>query len=187
MAGRKAIFVDRDGTLNVNIDYLSDPDKYQLYPGVAEGLKALRDAGFIIVVITNQSGIGRGIFDHPTLARIHERMKQELARGGASVDGIYYCPHHPDENCACRKPGTVLFKKAIEEHGIDPKRSYVIGDMYIDIAAGKRIGARTAFVPEPKNLDRARKELPSWEIGPDFFGRDFQSAVSWILQCEKGN
>jgi histidinol-phosphate phosphatase family protein len=181
MAGRKAIFVDRDGTLNVNIDYLSDPDRYQLYPGVAEGLKALREAGFLIVVITNQSGIGRGLFDRPTLERIHERMRQELAKGGASVDAIYFCPHHPDDGCICRKPGTALFERAVRELGIDPGRSFVIGDTQMDVAAGKKMGSRAALVPEPRNRARTLKEMEGWKARPDFVGDDFLAAVRWVL------
>jgi histidinol-phosphate phosphatase family protein len=178
---RKAVFVDRDGTLNVNIDYLSDPAGYQLYPGAAEGLRLLREKGFLIVVVTNQSGIGRGFFDEPTLHRIHDKMKADLAKGGASIDALYFCPHTPEQKCACRKPGTEMFERAIKEHGIDPKRSFVIGDMRMDVEAGKRIGARTALVPEPKNREKTLREMDGWGFKPDFVGEDFLVAVKWIL------
>jgi len=177
----RAVFVDRDGTLNINIDYLSDPAKYQLYPGVASGLKMLRDAGFIIVVVTNQSGIGRGIFDERTLELIHRRMKELLAREGASVDAVYFCPHHPDDGCACRKPGTALFEMAVKDLDIDPSKSFVIGDMKMDVAAGQRMGARTALVPEPRNRAKTLKDMEDWEARPDFVGDDFLSAVRWVL------
>ena len=180
-AGRRAIFVDRDGTLNVNIEYLSDPERYQLYPRVAEGLRMLRQAGFLIVVITNQSGIGRGLFDQRALDRIHARMKELLARDGAGVDAIYFCPHHPNDRCACRKPGTALFERAVRELGIDPAGSFVIGDMELDVAAGQRIGARTALVPEPRHRAKALKEMEGWNARPDFVGEDFMDAVKWIL------
>jgi len=178
---RKAVFVDRDGTLNVNIDYLSDPAGYQLYPGAAEGLRLLREKGFLIVVVTNQSGIGRGFFDERTLNRIHDKMKADLANGGASIDALYFCPHTPEQKCACRKPGTEMFERAIKEHGIDPKKSFVIGDMRMDVEAGKRIGARTALVPEPKNREKTLKEMGGWGFKPDFVGEDFLAAVKWIL------
>ena len=179
--GKRAVFVDRDGTLNVNIDYLSDPAGYRLYPGAAEGLRLLREKGFLIVVVTNQSGIGRGIFDEPTLHRIHDKMKADLAKGEAGIDALYFCPHTPEQKCACRKPGTAMFEKAIREHGIDPKRSFVIGDMRMDVEAGKRIGARTAIVPEPKNREKTIREMEQWGFKPDFVGEDFLSAVRWIL------
>ncbi len=179
--GRKAVFVDRDGTLNVNIDYLDDPAGYQLYPGAAEGLRLLREKGFLIVVVTNQSGIGRGFFDENALGRIHDRMRADLARGGASIDGLYFCPHTPGDKCSCRKPGTAMFERAIREHGIDPARSFVIGDMKVDVEAGKKIGAKTALVPEPKNRERTLKEIDGWGFRPDFVGHDFLSAVRWIL------
>jgi len=179
--GKRAVFVDRDGTLNVNIDYLSDPAGYQLYPGAAEGLRLLRERGFFIVVVTNQSGIGRGFFDEKALDRIHDKMRADLAKGGASIDALYFCPHKPDESCECRKPGTAMFEKAIREHGIDPKRSFVIGDMRMDVEAGHRIGARTALVPEPKNRDKTLKEMERWGFKPDFVGPDFLSAVRWVL------
>jgi len=177
----RAVFVDRDGTLNINIEYLSDPEKYRLYPGVAEGLRLLKDAGFMIVVITNQSGIGRGFFDIGTLEKIHERMRSMLASEGASIDAIYHCPHHPQDRCACRKPGTELFERAIRDLGIDPERSFVIGDMRMDIAAGQKIGARTALVPEPHNRARTLKEMKGWDARPDFVGEDFLSAARWVL------
>ena len=179
--GRKAVFVDRDGTLNVNIDYLSDPAGYKLYPGVAEGLRLLREKGFLIIVVTNQSGIGRGFFDEGVLLRVHERMRADLAGEGASIDALYFCPHTPEQNCACRKPGIAMFERAISEHGIDPARSFVIGDMKMDVEAGRRIGARTALVPEPKNRDRTLKEMERWGFRPDFVGQDFLSAVRWVL------
>jgi histidinol-phosphate phosphatase family protein len=180
--GKRAVFVDRDGTLNVNIDYLSDPDKYQLYPGVAEGLRMLHGAGFLIVVITNQSGIGRGIFDSKTLERVHQRMREILAKEGAVIDAVYFCPHHPDDGCACRKPGTALFETAVKDLDIDPKRSFVIGDMKMDVAAGQRMGARTALVPEPRNRARTLKDMEDWEARPDFVGDDFLDAVKWVLE-----
>ncbi|MBM4248573.1 MAG: HAD family hydrolase [Euryarchaeota archaeon] len=179
--GRKAVFVDRDGTLNVNIDYLSDPAGYRLYPGAAEGLRLLRERGFLIIVVTNQSGIGRGLFDERALGRVHDKMRADLANGGASIDGLYFCPHRPDEGCDCRKPKTAMFERAIRDHGIDPARSFVIGDMGMDVEAGKRIGARTALVPEPKNREKTLADMGRWPFRPDFVGEDFLSAVRWIL------
>lgn len=133
----KAIFIDRDGTINVDVHYLDDPAKFEMYSGVCEGVRKLKDNGFKIIVVTNQSGIARGYFTEKQLSNIHERMKNEFRKFGIVLDGIYYCPHHPDDNCNCRKPNTGLFEKAINEHNIDVKKSYTIGDKTLDIDAGK--------------------------------------------------
>jgi D,D-heptose 1,7-bisphosphate phosphatase len=175
----KAVFLDRDGTINVDGPYLSDPDKFLMYPGVGEGVKRLQDAGFKIIVITNQSGIARGYFTEDDLAAVHERMKKEFARFGVTLDGIYYCPHHPDAGCKCRKPNTGLFVAAIAEHNIDPQISYMIGDKPLDIIAGGRIGAKTVLVSG--EVDRAG----SSGSFPDFSAPDFAAAVKVIVSDEE--
>jgi histidinol phosphatase-like enzyme len=109
-------------------------------------------------------------------------MKELLAAEGASVDAVYFCPHRPDEGCACRKPGTALFERAVRELGIDPKKSFVIGDMELDVAAGKKMRARTALVPEPRHRTKTLKEMEGWEVRPDFVGDDFLAAVKWVLE-----
>lgn len=181
----KAVFVDRDGTINVDVHYLDDPDKFEMYPGVGEGVKKLKDSGFKIIVITNQSGIARGYFTEKQLSNIHARMKKEFEEFGVVPDGIYYCPHHPDDNCNCRKPNTGLFKDAINEHNIDVKKSYMLGDKILDIGAGKKISVRTVLIPEP----HLRKELLSkkfeWEYYPDYIANNFIDAVEWILKLER--
>ena len=150
--GNKVVFVDRDGTINVNVEYLDDPDNFQMYPGVAEGIKLLRDKGFKIVVVTNQSGISRGFFTEETLEKIHKRMNKELLEKGATVDAIYYCPHHPEDKCNCRKPKTELFEKAIKDFDVDVNNSYIIGDRMLDIEAGSKMNLKTVLVPEKKDL-----------------------------------
>lgn len=175
----KAVFIDRDGTINVDGPYLSDPDRFEMYPGVGEGVKRLQDAGFKIIVVTNQSGIARGYFTEDDLAAVHERMKKEFARFGVTLDAIYYCPHHPDEGCGCRKPEPGLLLKAIAEHDIDPAMSYVVGDKPLDVVAGRRIGAKTVLVasePEPGALTQSSR---------DFRAPDFGTAVRVILNNEK--
>ncbi len=104
MARSAAVFVDRDDTLMVDVEYCADPALVQLIPGAAEGLRALRKAGYSVVVVTNQSGIGRGYFDIETLDRVNNRLRDELRREGADYDALYYCPHTPEEDCLCRKP-----------------------------------------------------------------------------------
>jgi len=123
----KAVFLDRDGTIAKDVPYCSRPEDFELLPGVAEGIKLLNERGFKVVIITNQSGIARGYFTEGMLASIHDKMQKELAKHGAHVDAIYYCPHHPDNNCECRKPKPKMVLQAAIDLDIDLSQSYVIG------------------------------------------------------------
>ncbi len=178
----KAVFVDRDGTINVDVHYLDDPDKFEMYPGVGEGVKKLKDSGFKIIIITNQSGIARGYFTEKQLSDVHERMKKEFQEFYVMLDGIYYCPHHPDDNCNCRKPRTGLFEKAIDEHNIDISKSYMIGDKALDINAGKKIGTVTILIPELHIRDEILSKKNELKYDPDYIADDFFDAVEWILK-----
>lgn len=180
--GNKVVFIDRDGTINIDGPYLDDPDKFEMYPGVGEGVKKLKDDGFKIIVMTNQSGIARGYFTEEVLSKIHERMEIEFDSFGVKLDGIYCCPHHPDDDCNCRKPKTGLFEKAIEEHDIDVNRSYMIGDKILDVEAGQKIGVKTALVPEAHVRDDFLSVKDEWGCYPDYVGDDFMDAVGWILR-----
>lgn len=179
----KGVFIDRDGTINVNVEYLDNPEDFQMYHGVGEGIKKLRDNGFKIIVITNQSGISRGFFTEETLDKIHKRMEKELLDKGVKIDGIYYCPHHQDEKCNCRKPNTALFKKALKEHDIDPNQSYVIGDRMLDVEAGHKIGSKTILVPE--RVEQVELEMKKSNIKPDCYCENFEKGVEWILKNHK--
>jgi phosphoheptose isomerase len=140
------VVLDRDGTLNVEVHYLSHPDQVELLPGVVEGLRALRSAGCRLVVVTNQSAIGRGLFDEARLTSIHDRLRALLASHGVSLDGIYHCPHRPDAGCACRKPGPLLIERAAADLGFDPAQAFVVGDKPCDIDLGRGVGATTLLV-----------------------------------------
>ena len=173
--GNKAVFLDRDGTLAPDVHYCSRPEDFDLFPDVPESIRKLNENGFKIVVITNQSGINRGFFTEETLALIHQKMKDELAVSGARIDAIYYCPHHPDEHCACRKPGTALFLKAAMEQNIEFPLSYVIGDSEKDISAGKSVGCTTILIS-----DSPGKGM-KFTNPPDYSSQHFYKAVQWIL------
>jgi len=178
--GNRAVFIDRDGTINVNVEYLDTPDNFRMYPTVGEGIKQLRDKGFKIIVVTNQSGIARGYFSHETLEKIHRRMKDEFNKHGVTIDAIYYCPHHPDENCSCRKPKIGMLEKAIKDFDIDARHSFFIGDRMLDVETGYKVGCKTVLVPERKDLvGQERKESI---IEPDYVCDDFISGVKWILK-----
>jgi len=177
----KAIFIDRDGTINKDVHYLDDPEKFEFYPGIQVGVKRLQENGFKLIVITNQSGIARGYFTEKQLSDIHKRMKQEFQKYDVTLDGIYYCPHHPDEKCNCRKPNTGLFEKAIHEHNIDVKKSYMLGDKILDVGAGKKAGVKTILIPEPHVKNELLSKKNEWEYNPDYIAHDFLDAVKWIL------
>jgi D-glycero-D-manno-heptose 1,7-bisphosphate phosphatase len=146
MTGRPFVLLDRDGTLIIERHYLSDPDQVELLPGCPEGLRQLQAMGLGLLVITNQSGIGRGIFSEDRLGLIHERLSQLLRLEAVSLDGIYFCPHTPDDDCDCRKPKSGMIERAAQAWSFTPQRSFVIGDKPCDIEAGRRVGATTILV-----------------------------------------
>lgn len=141
----RAVFIDRDGTINRDVPYCGRPEDFELLPGAAEGIKLLNEHGFKVVVVTNQSGIARGYFTEEILARIHDKMKKELAKHGAHIDAIYYCPHHPDDNCECRKPKPKMVFQAALDLDIDLSQSYVIGDSEVDIELARQAGCETGI------------------------------------------
>jgi len=143
---RRFVVLDRDGTIIRERGYLADPEGVELIPGAAEAMRELAAKGLGLVVITNQAGIGRGFFDTSTLDRIHQRMVSLFSNAGVRFDGIYICPHTPEEGCPCRKPGLGLMEQARREHGFDPGQSFVIGDKALDVEFGKAAGATTILV-----------------------------------------
>lgn len=145
-----AVFLDRDGTIVVDKHYLSDPDGLELLPNALDGLREMRDLGAELVVVTNQSGVGRGYFPADAIEPMNERLRELLADGGVELDGIYVCTHAPDDGCACRKPGTALFERAAEELNIELRDSFVVGDKDADVEAGRRINAAPIRIaPDP--------------------------------------
>jgi len=143
---RKAVFIDRDNTIAIDGPYCSRPEDLRLFNGVAKSIKKLNDAGFLVIIITNQSGISRGFFTADMLEKIHNKLKKDLAKDGARVDAIYYCPHLPDEGCSCRKPEIGLIKKALEDFDISLKDSYVVGDREHDVEMAKKAGCAPILV-----------------------------------------
>lgn len=172
------IFLDRDGTLNRDDGYLADPAGLVLLPGAVEAVAALNAAGVKAVVITNQSGVGRGLIDAGALDRIHERLAALLAEGGARLDGIYACLHRPDEACACRKPGVELARRAARKWGLDVRRSAMIGDKASDLDLGRRLGGRSILVRTGWGR-QTESELGATDR-PDYIARDVYDAVQWL-------
>ncbi len=173
---RPFILLDRDGTINVEKHYLSDPDQVALYPGTGAALRRLRELGYGLAVLTNQSGVGRGYFGLDAVERVHDRLRELLAADGASVDGFFICPHSPDEDCDCRKPLPGLAKQAMERFGFDPGQAIMIGDKAADIGLGQAIGAATILVRTGWGSDAEKAK----DCDPDAIVDDLAGAVRWI-------
>ena len=163
---RPAVFLDRDGTVNFEKNYLIDPSDFEFIPGVPAALKKLQDAGFLLVIVTNQSGVARGYFTEGQVAHLHQYMAGLLAAAGVGLAGIYICPHHPTsgngdyrQECTCRKGQPGMLQQAARELDIDLKKSYMVGDKEADILAGGAAGCQSFLVRTgygEKNIDRAR-------------------------------
>jgi len=143
---RGLLVIDRDGTLIEERHYLDDPGGVELLPGVVEGLRSFREHGYDVAIVTNQSGIGRGYFDVETVARVNEEVVRQLQGEGIPVEGVYVCPHHPDDGCSCRKPAPGLMARAMQELGYSASQCVVVGDKKCDVDLGQMLGARTALV-----------------------------------------
>ncbi|MEK7293576.1 MAG: HAD-IIIA family hydrolase, partial [Nitrospirota bacterium] len=175
------IFLDRDGTTNRDTGYIKTPEELQIFPGAVEAVARLKQAGARVVVITNQSGVGRGLFSTETLGAIHARLRAVFEAGGAPFDGLYYCPHHPDDGCACRKPGTVMVERAVADLGLDLSRAYVLGDQRRDIDLARRIGAKGLLVTTGPTSVQALEELRQEGAAPDYVATDLGQAVTWLF------
>ena len=173
----KAAFLDRDGTIARDVPYCRRTEDFELLPFVPQAIKLLNKYGFKVVVITNQSGVSRGYFTEATLHQIHQHMKEELAKYDAQISAIYYCPHHPDDGCECRKPKPKLILQAAEELGINPELSYMVGDMMQDVMAGKAAGCKTVLL----NSDPDPNEEALETDAPDYIAPDLLEAVKWII------
>jgi D-glycero-D-manno-heptose 1,7-bisphosphate phosphatase len=175
-AGRKAVFLDRDGTLIHDRHYLGDPEGVELLPSAASAVARLNRAGIPVILVTNQSGIGRGIFTEADFEAVQRRIEQHLAEHGARLDAVYHCPHAPDHRppCDCRKPAPGMFMRAARDHGLDLARSVFIGDRVRDIAPAGALGAPAFLV---RTTDTAHETPPQYARVVD----DLETAVSLVL------
>ena len=175
------IFLDRDGTLNPDPGYINSPDQYELFPGVPEALARLKRAGARLIVVTNQSGIARGFLTPEDLAAVHMKLKRLLDAADVSLDSIYFCPHHPDDGCDCRKPNRGMIDQAVREWGMNLGRSYLIGDHIRDIELAKRIGARSVLVTTGVISTQEAESLKASEPAPDWIASSLEEAADWLL------
>jgi D-glycero-D-manno-heptose 1,7-bisphosphate phosphatase len=178
-SGRRAVFLDRDGVLNYNrSDHIKSPDEYVPIPGAAPAVALLNEAGWVVIVVSNQSGLGRGLFDQPALDAVMAKMRAVLEAAGGNIDGVYYCPHAPGAGCDCRKPQPGMLLRAGREHRLDLEHSYLVGDQAGDIECGRAVGARTILVKTG-----LPEEGPDVRVTrPDHVAKDLGEAVAWILQ-----
>ncbi|NQU16782.1 MAG: HAD family hydrolase [Candidatus Saganbacteria bacterium] len=184
----KAVFLDKDGTINEDKGYIDHPMKIDLLPNSAKAISLLNQATMRVLVVSNQAGVARGYFGEDMLQAIDKTIQKKLLASHAYYDGIYYCPHHPEfghypykKDCECRKPNPGMLLKAADEYGLDLKDCYMIGDKDSDLEAGRRAGCKTVLVltgygeETQKNLNGHR---------PDFIAQDLLEAVNWILTLE---
>jgi len=171
---RPIVFFDRDGTLNADLGFVWRPEDVTLLPGVPEALRRLRPH-YALVVVTNQSGMARGLYGHEDVAAVHARLVELLAANGAALDRIEYCPHGPDDGCDCRKPAIGMLERAARALGLSLANAWMVGDRSSDIEAGLNVGARTVLLPEAV-------DAPPLRVTPHFHARDLAEAAQLILR-----
>ena len=179
------IFLDRDGTLNADPGYIKSPDQLELFPGVPEALARLKRAGARLILVTNQSGVARGLLSQDDLAAVHAKLNRILDGAGASLDAIYFCPHHPDDGCGCRKPNPGMIDQAVRERRVDLDRAYLIGDHVRDIELAKRVGARSVLVTTGVVRPQESGRLKETALAPDWIASSMIAAADWLL-CDAG-
>lgn len=172
---RKAAFLDRDGTLIEEVNFLSKVDDLQIFPYTFEAVKLLKDAGFLVIVVTNQSGIGRGIYEADAMHAIHEELQSQL---GGMIDAFYFCPHLPCDGCTCRKPSLGMIESAAADFPIEFEGSWIIGDKKIDVETGRNAGVRSAMVM----TGYGRAHVGKLETEPDVIAEDLLDAVRAMLR-----
>lgn len=188
--GKRAVFLDRDGVVNVEDDHIRDTARFRLYPDALPAIKRLNGAGFRVVIITNQSGVARGYMTERTVNEIHGLLRHWAGQAGARIDRIEYCPHHPEgsvepyaRECGCRKPKPGMILKAAGEMGLDLRGSYIVGDKLTDTALGPVIGARAALLVRTGFGRREEEKVGRGEAAaPDHVADGIGDAVDWILK-----
>lgn len=184
---RAAVFLDRDGTLVEERGYVDRLDLLALFPWTADAVRLLNRAGFATVVVTNQAAIGRGVIDETFLNEVHRTLDERLSSGRASIDRYYFCPHHPDavraeyrQVCRCRKPGPGMLEQACREMDLDPSRSFMVGDRWIDVRAGRAAGVSPLLVRTGHGGHEA--DMPPEGVEADAILNNLMEAVGWILR-----
>ena len=190
----KIVFLDRDGTLNEEVNYLHRPEDMHLLAGVPEALRRLKEAGFKLVVVTNQAGVARGYYTEDDVKELHRYMNELLAGQGVKIDAFYYCPHHPEHGigkykvrCHCRKPETGMFEMAEQDFVVDKASSWMIGDKLIDMEAGRNYGVRTVLVGTGYGAGVHEEQKKKGDFPYDLYADDLLEAYNEINRETAGN
>ena len=185
---KPAIFMDRDGTLSHEVGYVNHVSRFRLFPWSVDAVRLANRAGWLAVVVTNQAGVARGYFPESVIHEVHDALGRSMAEGGARLDAVYFCPHHPSvgeppyrQDCDCRKPRPGLLKRAEAELGADLGRSWVVGDREGDLQLAWRVGARGALVKSGYGLGEWAHLAPRWSRPPDLLAEHLLEAVERIV------
>lgn len=189
---KRAVFIDRDGTLSEEVGYINHPERFRLFPYAAEAVRHLNENGWLAIVTTNQAGVARGYFSEEMIETVHKGMKDQLAMDGASLDAIYYCAHHPSvgeppyrDDCDCRKPKPGLITRAATDFDIDLKNSWMVGDRYSDIQMARNARVKSAFVLSGYGRGEWEHQRQSWTEQPDMVAENLLQVVLNIVEESK--
>jgi D-glycero-D-manno-heptose 1,7-bisphosphate phosphatase len=189
--GRRAVFIDRDGTISEEVGYVNHVSRYRVFPFAAEAVRALNEAGRLAVLVTNQAGVARGYFEEEMVGAVHAVLAAELERGGARLDAVYYCPHHPTLgeppyrlDCDCRKPRPGLIHRAVADLGLDLARCWMVGDRYSDTQLARNAGVRSALVLTGYGRGEFEHQSHAWPHRPDLVAENLLEAVREIISTE---
>ena len=175
------VFLDRDGVINHDSDaYIKHPDEFHFIPKSPDAIALLNAAGFQVILITNQSAVGRGMISGRTLDAVFKKMTHGVEQAGGRIKDIFFCPHTPDQGCDCRKPKPGMILKAVACHGIDLKKAFMVGDSAKDIECGKNAGCAKTILVKTGNGEKALAALTKKGIAPDFIAKDLYEAACWI-------
>lgn len=192
MMKRRAVFMDRDGTISEEVGYVNHPGRYRVFPYSAAAVRLLNESGWLAILVTNQAGVARGYFTEELIGSVHTLLEAELEREGARLDAIYYCAHHPSVgeppyrlDCDCRKPKPGLIKRAAERFELDLSSSWMVGDRYSDIVLARNAGVRSAFVLSGYGRGEWEYQRSGWQHQPDIVAEDLLDAVQRITMEKK--
>src|SRR5215210_2756513 len=186
---RRAVFIDRDGTISEEVGYVNHVSRYRVFPFAARAVRALNEAGWLAVLVTNQAGVARGYFKEELIVEVHKVLASELESGGARLDAVYYCPHHPTVgeppyrfDCDCRKPKPGLILRAAEELGLDAARCWMVGDRHSDVELARNAGVRSAFVLTGYGRGELEHQSHAWQHRPDLVAENLLEAARKIIE-----
>lgn len=191
---KRAVFIDRDGTISEEVGYINHPSRFRLFPYAADAIKHLHENGWLAILVTNQAGVARGYFSEEMIQIVHAAMTAELESNGAKMDALYYCAHHPSVgeppyrfDCDCRKPKPGLITRAAQDFDIDISESWMAGDRYSDIELARNAGLKSAFVLSGYGLGEWEHQRDGWTEKPDLVAENLLEAVRVIVSKDSGS